>query len=295
MSRVLVVEDSATQALEIRLLLEDAGFAVDVAPDGLKAMAAIAAWPPDLVLTDLHMPEMNGLELVQAIRADRLGVPVILMTQHGTEEVAVRALRTGAASYLVKKDLERDMVEAIDDVLSVTSAQKNQERVIESLTSVESRFTLDSHTALINPLIGHVHQNLTRMKFCDEIGLIRIGVALREALINAIHHGNLEVSSELRSRNDDSYYDLVEARSKTPPYRDRRVHFTAQESREEAVYVVGDEGPGFDPANLPDPTDPANLHNEHGRGLLLIRTFMDEVFHNDRGNQITMIKRRDPA
>ena len=292
MSRVLVVEDSATQALEIRLLLEDAGFEVDVAPDGRAALEAIEARAPDLVLTDLQMPEMNGLELVEAIRDGHLGVPVILMTQHGTEEIAVQALQKGAASYLAKKSLERDMVEAIDDVLAVTSAQKHQEQVLDSLTFSESRFTLDNNVALLTPLIGHVHQNLTRMRFCDEIGLIRIGVALREALINAIHHGNLEVSSELRALDDDSYYDLVEERRLLSPYRDRRVHFVARESRTEAVYVVGDEGPGFDPANLPDPTDPANLHKEYGRGLLLIRTFMDEVHHNDRGNEITMIKRR---
>jgi CheY-like chemotaxis protein len=295
MSLVLVVEDSATQALEIRLLLEDAGFAVDVATNGREALTAIGSRVPDLVLTDLQMPEMNGLELVEAIRAERLSVPVILMTQHGTEEVAVQALRSGAASYLVKKNLERDMVEAIDDILAVTAAQKHQDQVIESLRSIESRFLLENNVALITPLIGHVHQNLTRMKFCDEIGLIRIGVALREALINAIHHGNLEVSSELRARDDDPYYDLIEERSKTPPYSDRRVSFTANESRSEAIYVVGDEGPGFDPASLPDPTDPANLYKEFGRGLLLIRTFMDEVYHNDRGNQITMIKRRGPS
>ncbi len=291
MSRVLVVEDSATQALEIRLLLEDSGFEVDVAPDGLAALRAIEAHAPDLVLTDLQMPEMNGLELVEAIRGEHLGLPVILMTQHGTEEIAVKALREGAASYLAKKSLATDMVSAIDDVLVVTSAQRHQQWVLESLTSVESRFTLDNNTALIAPLIGHVHQNLSRMKFGDEIGLIRIGVALREALVNAIHHGNLEVSSDLRERGDDSYFELVEERRRVAPYADRRVHLTARESRDEAVYIVRDEGPGFDPSSLPDPTDPANLSKEHGRGLLLIRTFMDEVSHNDRGNEITMIKR----
>ncbi|WP_435011401.1 response regulator [Tundrisphaera lichenicola] len=295
MSRVLVVEDSATQALEIRLLLEDAGFSVDVAVNGREALGAIALRIPDLVLTDLRMPELDGLELVEAIRAERLSVPVILMTQHGTEEVAVQALKLGAASYLAKKNLERDLVEAIDDVLAVTSAQRHQDQVIESLQSIESRYLLENNVALITPLIGHVHQNLSRMKFCDEIGLIRIGVALREALINAIHHGNLEVSSELRASDDDSYYDLVEERSRTTPYRERRVSFTANESRNEAIYVVSDEGPGFDPACLPDPTDPANLHREYGRGLLLIRTFMDEVRHNPRGNEITLIKRRGPA
>ena len=64
-------------------------------------------------------------------------------------------------------------------------------------------------------------------------------------------------------------------------------------SPEEARFVIRDEGPGFDVSAAPDPRDPAVLEREEGRGLMLIRTFMDEVTHNDRGNEITMVKRKD--
>ena len=63
-------------------------------------------------------------------------------------------------------------------------------------------------------------------------------------------------------------------------------------NQQEAVFVIRDEGEGFDPELLPDPTDPANLERVCGRGLLLIQTFMDHVEHNERGNQITMINNR---
>ena len=53
-----------------------------------------------------------------------------------------------------------------------------------------------------------------------------------------------------------------------------------------------DEGQGFDPTKLPDPTDPANLEMASGRGILLMRTFMDEIKYNDKGNIVTLIKRR---
>ena len=61
--------------------------------------------------------------------------------------------------------------------------------------------------------------------------------------------------------------------------------------REEAVFVVQDEGPGFDPSSLPDPTEPANLERVSGRGVLLMRTFMDEVSYNQVGNEVTLVKR----
>ena len=61
-------------------------------------------------------------------------------------------------------------------------------------------------------------------------------------------------------------------------------------SRATGTFTVRDEGPGFDPSKLPDPTDPANLEKISGRGLLLMRTFMDEVRFNATGNEVTMVK-----
>ena len=65
----------------------------------------------------------------------------------------------------------------------------------------------------------------------------------------------------------------------------------ARFTRDDATFVVRDQGPGFDPASLPDPTDPENLEKASGRGLLLMRTFMDSVEYNSAGNEVTMIKR----
>ena len=65
-----------------------------------------------------------------------------------------------------------------------------------------------------------------------------------------------------------------------------------QASRSSVEFVIRDEGPGFDLSGLPDPTDPENLAKVSGRGLLLINAFMDEVRHNDQGNEITMVKKK---
>ena len=132
----------------------------------------------------------------------------------------------------------------------------------------------------------------TLIRMWPETGRIQVAVALREALVNAIFHGNLEVSSTLLEQTGDVFSQVVERRRRQSPYQDRRVHVTAKETRFEAIYVVRDEGPGFDPSTLPDPTDLANLDKPSGRGLLLIRTFMDEVRHNAQGNEIQMVMRR---
>jgi CheY-like chemotaxis protein len=290
MATVLVVDDSAVDRHLAENLLTKEGLTVLSAANGHEALKLLEQHHPEVVLTDMQMPEMNGLQLVEEVRAKYPAVPVVLMTAHGSEETAVEALHKGAASYVPKRNLAQDLAETIDSVLDVSKSNRGQQRLLECLIHTESHFVLENDTSLIPSLIGHLENNLTRMKLCDENGLIRVAVALREALINAIHHGNLELGSELREKDEKAYFALLEERKQQEPYQDRRVHVLAKESHREAVYVIRDEGPGFDVTTLPDPTDPANLEKVSGRGLLLIRTFMDEVHHNKSGNEITLVK-----
>ncbi len=291
MPRVLVVEDSPTQSLQIQVMLEEAGFEVLLAGQGREALDVMKKDVPDIVLTDLDMPEMNGLELVEAIRRDYSAVPVILMTALGSEEVAVQALQKGAASYVPKRNLHRHIVSTLEDVLTVASGSRHEKRVLDCMTQAEFHFVLDNDVELVSPLIEHLGGNIARMQHCDRTDLMRVGVALHEALVNAIQHGNLEVSSDLRQTDERDFQNLAQARRRQSPYRERRVKMSARLSADECVFVVADEGPGYDRAALPDPNDPSRLERIGGRGLTLIRTFMDRVEHNERGNQLTMTKR----
>jgi CheY-like chemotaxis protein len=294
MSRILVAEDSPTQALQIRILLEDAGFDVELCASGREALQAARREPPDLVLTDLHMEEMDGLELAEMLRHEQPTLPVIVISESNDAEAAVQAFYKGAASYIPKRNVEQELVTTIDEVLDLVSTQRHQDWILECLKQTEFQFVLDNNPDLIPPLIDYLQQNLRRLKLCDEGGLIRISVAINEALTNAIYHGNLAVGSELRERDEESYFELIKQRRSQPPYCNRRVYLSARESGAEAVYVVRDEGGGFDPARIPDPTAPPNLTKATGRGLLLIHAFMDKVVYNDVGNEVMMIKRRKP-
>ncbi len=295
MVTVLVVDDSAMDRRLAGTLLKRAGFEAEYAANGRAALSRMEEALPDLVVTDMQMPELDGLELVEAVRARFPNVPVILMTAHGSEELAVTALQRGAASYVPKRSLAHDLASTVSGVLELTKARLASLRVYEALEHIESRFVVDNDVSAIPLLVGHLESDLTRLHQCDETALIQVGVALREALVNAIYHGNLEVPSDLREIDGGTpYHDLAEQRRREHPYDARRVRLTARQTRTSVCYVITDEGPGFDPSVLPDPTDPSQLERVSGRGLLLIRTFMDEVRHNDRGNEITMIKHLTP-
>ena len=291
MTRILVVDDDRSQGEEFALLLRNAGSEVRLASNGREALTLVRRGLPDVVLTDLDMPEMDGLELVRAIRRDYPALPVILMTAMGTEDAASQALRHGAASYVRKRTLAREVVQTVGSVLAVARSLPKQQRVLDCLTRDDLGFTIDNDPALVPPLIEYLEGIAAMLHPCDPTERLRVGIALNEALFNAIQHGNLELNSDLRQQDGQAFGKLGNERRLLPPYRDRRVRVQAALSRSEAVYVVEDEGPGFDPATVPDPTDPANLERIGGRGLMLIRTFMDEVEHNETGNRITLRKR----
>jgi CheY-like chemotaxis protein/anti-sigma regulatory factor (Ser/Thr protein kinase) len=290
---VLIVDDAAMDRhLAGAIIQKLEGWQAVFAGNGVEALAAMKSQVPDLVLTDMLMPEMDGLELVQAIRSTYPLVPVILMTAHGSEDIAIQALQKGAASYVPKKSLARDLPETVEQVVSAAQTTRSQQRIHDSLRTMETQFVLENDTSLIPPLVSYLEEMVARIKICEPSGLILLGVALHEALTNAIFHGNLELSSDLKESDEKLYYQLAKERVGLAPYAGRRVHVGARLNRDEAVFSVRDDGAGFDPSTLPDPTDPSNLGRVSGRGLLLIQTFMDHVEHNDIGNEIRMVKRR---
>jgi len=295
MARILVVDDSPLQRKLAGSLIErTASMLVDYAASGDEALELMAVRLPDLVLTDLQMPGLGGLDLVARVRELYPQVPVVLMTGSGSEQMAVEALRGGAASYIPKEVLERELIETLRAVLEVSHENRSRALLMRSMIHSESVFVLGNNPAMIGPLVNYLQQGISAMGLCSEIENTRIGVALDEALVNAMHHGNLELDSALRRDDLDGYHRLIDERRRQMPYRDRRIHVSAVLDRHRATFVVRDEGSGFDPDVLPDPTEPANLARPHGRGVLLIRTFMDEVIYNDVGNEVTLIKRCNP-
>jgi CheY-like chemotaxis protein/anti-sigma regulatory factor (Ser/Thr protein kinase) len=293
MPTILVVDDSAVDRRLVGGLLEqDGGYSVRYAIHGADAMSKLDESPADVVLTDLIMPEMDGLALVAALRREKPMIPVILMTSQGSEQIAVEALQQGAASYVPKHTLAQKLEETVHRVLVASRRQRSQAKLLRSMTRHECSFVLGNDSSLLEAMVLYLQESAAQMELCDESERTRIGVALEEALVNALYHGNLEVSSELRGTDDQAYYALINRRCEEQPYCHRQIYVEARLSRREAVFVVRDEGAGFDPSALPDPNDPSTLEREHGRGVLLMRAFMDDVCYNPTGNEVTLTKRR---
>jgi two-component system response regulator AtoC len=102
MNRVLVIDDDASLRYTLEAVLTDAGLSVEAADGGESGVAAFEAHGADVVLTDLAMPGMDGMKVLERLRALDPGVPVLMLTAHGSERVAVAAMKAGAHDYIPK-------------------------------------------------------------------------------------------------------------------------------------------------------------------------------------------------
>ncbi|MFJ3305275.1 response regulator transcription factor [Streptomyces sp. NPDC086549] len=116
MKRVLVVDDDPTVSEVVAGYLDRAGFAVDVAADGPAAVAQAASRQPDLVVLDLMLPGMDGLEVCRRIRMTG-PLPVIMLTARGDEEDRILGLEVGADDYVTKPFSPRELVLRVESVL----------------------------------------------------------------------------------------------------------------------------------------------------------------------------------
>ena len=292
MTTLLVVDDSAAdRQLAGQLLERHASWVAVYAENGLRALERLQEQPAvDLVLTDLLMPELDGLGLVARITEEHPHVPVVLMTGRGSEEVAVQALKAGAASYVPKKALVRELVEVVDRLLAVSRERDTDRQLPGQLR--EASFVLDNDLDMISSLVRFLAQAVRGLEVFDESECHHVASALDEALTNAYYHGNLEVPSALREGDLFAYRAAAQQRADAAPYRDRRIHVTARFSSDHACFVVRDDGKGFDLTGVGDPTHPDFITRPAGRGIFLMRAFMNEVRFNTTGNEVTMLKRR---
>ncbi len=289
MPSILVVDDVATDRVRAAgLAARWMNSTVLQAENGIAALAMIEKHQPDMVLTDLHMDGMNGLQLVEAIKNEYPYIPVILMTADGSEDIAAQALQKGAASYLPKRFLAQNLERILQQVHVTARDAQIQTDVMHQIQSTNTHLILYNDRTLIRSAVGLLVNLLRCMPLGDETERMRTGVALEEALLNAYYHGNFEVTKAAVG-SERGFDAIVAERSSDKNYGQRRIHIRADITRERAVFVICDDGKGFDPTPfLSARGKPLDVHH---RGINLMSTIMNEIAYNAVGNEVTMIKK----
>jgi CheY-like chemotaxis protein/anti-sigma regulatory factor (Ser/Thr protein kinase) len=278
MNTILVVDDDKATRHVLRSVLATAGYSTAVAEDGVAALEMLRSTPFDLLLLDVWMPRMNGLDLLAEMRAIEPRPRVIVMTSDEAPETLLKIVREKAFRYVHKPVQAAHLLETVQEVLAASH-----------VPAVEVISARPEWVELVVPCTreaaGHIESVMSQL----DAGLApdvraSIGYAFRELLLNAAEWGG---------RLDPS----------------RTVRISCLRAKRMILYRIADPGPGFKIEDLPhaaigQPPDDPIAHMEvreakgirpGGFGLLTVRATVDELLYNEQRNEVVFVKYLDDS
>jgi anti-sigma regulatory factor (Ser/Thr protein kinase) len=243
------------------------------------------------------MPKKTGFEALSEIRDAEPDVPVVIVSAVDTPEASEQALRLGAVNFVRKPFDPEEIRFVVERIRGAMQEEADLRPTLRLLIERRTILEMGNDLAEIPHVVAFLDHELKMHYPGYSVSHVEVKLALYEALTNAIEHGNLEIDYERKSAamsSVDGMYALIKARARETAYRDRKVHVDVSYEPEKVVWKVKDDGPGFPHAGIEHRHRLGDTDALHGRGLLLIRHYMDEVEWNAEGNQIRLAKRLTP-
>lgn len=279
MSRILVVDDDRVTRHVLSKVLTGAGFSTSVAKDGVEALNVLRTKRFDLLLLDVWMPRMNGLDLLAKLRTRKTRPRVVVMTSDDAPETLLKAVREQAFKYVHKPVDPTLLLQTVRETLRAAEAPPIE--------------VISARPEWVELLVPCTREAVERIQLVmsrldtDLAPELResIAYALRELALNAVEWGG---------RLDPT----------------RRIRIAYLRARRMILYRIQDPGPGFQIEELPhaaigQPPDNPILHMQvreekgirpGGFGLLMVRASVDELLYNEKRNEVVFVKYlEDPA
>lgn len=277
MSDILVVDDARAIRHLIGETLKEAGHSVETAGNGVEGLAKLREKKFDLVLLDIWMPQMNGLEVLAQMRAESRQERVIVMTADNTPETMLQAVREQAYRYVSKPIKPKVLVEVVRNALAAPAASVRIEVISATPEWVELLVPCDFEAAeRIQEFMTHLKADLP-----DDVRE-SLGRAFRELLFNAVEWGG-----------------------QLDP--NRKVRIACLRMRRMLLYRIQDPGAGFQLEHLPhaavsyppdQPFEHVRVREEKGLrsggfGIMLAKATVDELLYNEARNEVVFVKYLD--
>ena len=273
MSRILVADDDRITRHVLRKVLTSAGFTVTVAKDGVDALKVLRHRRFDLLLLDVWMPRMNGLDLLERLRTRKSRPRVIVMTSDEAPETLLEAVRQQAFKYVHKPIASMELLQTVREVLKAPEPP-----------AIEVISARPDWVELVVPCQREAVERIQTVMAGLDADLApdmreSIAYAFRELLMNAIEWGG-----------------------RLDPERTVRISYLR--AKRMLLYRIADPGPGFSIDELPhaaiggpadDPIAHMQVREEKGIrpggfGLLMVRGSVDELLYNEKRNEVVFVK-----
>jgi len=275
---VLVVDDDGALRHAIAALLDQAGYRTEQARDGREALSKLQQEAVDLLLLDIGLPGMSGLDVLAQIRAQAAPPPVIMMTADDTPETLLQSFRAQAQRFIRKPFPPRRIVEIVSDVLAAPAVASLP---IEVVSAVPEWVEIVAPCAL--EVGERVREFVMQLDATLPVDVREsVAQAFREPLTNAIEWGG--------------HLDPQ-----------RMVRISCIRTRRMLLYRIADPGEGFDISGLAhaaisNPEHDPLAHDRvreamglrpGGLGLVMTRAFVDDVIYNEKRNEVVLVKYLD--
>jgi CheY-like chemotaxis protein len=287
---ILIVEDDYASREFLFNLIKFEGYEVETAVNGEEGLEKHEACKPDLIICDIQMPKMDGLEMLSQLRSKKSDTFFIITTAFGSEDYAIEALRLGANNYLKKPIDKKSLIGLIKKYQSIIEhrllTQRAEGKIVEKELKIIFETNIDHVSAIVGQLISEINVPL------NDSERTNIELGLDELITNSIEHGNLGISFDEKvfAADNNTLTDLYREKMNNPGLKDRKIKVDYRQKDGYCEWLITDEGDGFDWKSIPDPTQGAQLMELNGRGIFITNFLFDEMEYLGKGNQVRVRK-----
>jgi CheY-like chemotaxis protein/anti-sigma regulatory factor (Ser/Thr protein kinase) len=292
---ILLVDDCPEIVDSLASILAINNYIVDTACNGSEALRKLRKNMYDVVVCDIDMPGMNGLDFLERIRMDGRNQDVILMTGFLQQEYFIRAIRLGASDFISKPIDTNQLLKSIEAIIAKIISRDNVDKILSDLDQAQLSCVIDplkfSGHGIAKMLSPFLHQNLR----LSHDTLNELLICADEMLHNAFIHGVLELTPEQRQYDHAQMQEIIKARLNLPEIRTRRIRFSMSLDQYEDTIciVVEDDGAGFDYQAWLDRLSGMDLLSldSWGRGLAMLYYLSDKLDFANGGRQVRVIRK----
>ncbi|MBW6514463.1 MAG: response regulator [Candidatus Syntrophosphaera sp.] len=293
--RVLVVDDSLDIAKSLSSILELNEFRVDTALNGSDALRKIQSKVYDIVVCDIEMPGMSGLDFLERIRKDGRSQEVILMTGYLEPEYFIRAIRLGASDFINKPIDSSQLVNAIEHILARKSDRETLGQLLSRLDNALLSFVIDPGKYVqhgISKVCTHfLQQNLA----VPQDLMTELLICVDEMVYNAFIHGTLGLTQQQRKLDHKHLQEIISEKLAQPHIAARRIRFELCVSHEDDCVCISveDDGDGFDYETCLQKLLKESALNleDTGRGLAVLYHLSDSLDFLDGGRKVRISRK----
>ena len=295
LNRILVVDDNPEILNDLATLLTIHQYQVDTTTSGCDAIRRLRKVCYDLVICDIEIPDINGLDFLEKLRQHNWTQEVIIITGYLEQDYFIRAIRLGAADFISKPIDGQQLLNSIEAVKKKSLLKQNQMVPLEDFEEAQLSYVIDptkfsqiTINQIMNPFLSQYldlsQDTLNELLICAD-----------EMLTNAYFHGILELTKEERTQEFTQLKKIISQKLTEPAIASRRIRFTISLNKEKNSIriTVEDDGKGFDYKNwLQQLAKPISINLDcYGRGLTMLYHLSDSLVFSKGGRKVEIIRK----